>query len=733
MTTAYPSIEGFVEIETQDDRPEMSSAEGSGYAIDDSELLGIVKREIEHSSGREWSRLTRAREAALEQYFGNPRGDEREGRSKVVTRDVFEQIEWAMPSMMEIFTSGPEVVKFMPVGPEDQDEAEQATAVCNKVFYQNGGFMILYTLIKDAFLSKLGTGKVIHDYAQRATHESYRGKNLLELQRLMADKDYRIRDFRAFWEDPQSGEIQELTQESSLPPGYDPMAVKYDIEGVRVEGRGKIVIDNIPPEEFFHNRAARSLDHPTCRFVAHQTPVSVSALLEQGYDEDAVRSIPSRQSPYDFTGETEARSSQDEGELFAYAERNDSERTVTLTEAYLLVDRDGDGISEWWKVCAGGDDPNVLLHTEPVSEHPFFSITPIPIPHRLQGQSLADVTGDLQEINTALWRQYLNSLYLGTDPRNIVKCAGVGETAEPLVNLSQLLNPTPGDYIEVYADGALTPYVQKTNAAEILPAFDVHAKMKETRTGISPEAMGINPDSISKHVYGTMVQASAAAVRLTLYARIFAETGIKAMFQKIYKEVIRNDMKDLIVRLRGEYVPVDPTSWRGELDCEVTVGLGHGSKLEKSSALQTILAIQEKMLQSGMTNVTSIENVYNAAATLTEALGFRHAEPYFTDPRTAPPPEPKPDPVQAALEIEQQTSMMKLELERQRIELERDKLLFENKKVELAHEIEVQKLRQAGYPATTDMPWRLTDPPVARPSAERAGGNGTDRPTDPAR
>ena len=74
-------------------------------------------------------------------------GDEREGRSKVVTRDVLEQIEWAMPMMMEIFCSGAEVVRFSPVkGAEDKAEADQATALCNKIFWNEGGFMFHWSV-----------------------------------------------------------------------------------------------------------------------------------------------------------------------------------------------------------------------------------------------------------------------------------------------------------------------------------------------------------------------------------------------------------------------------------------------------------------------------------------------------------------------------------------------------------------------------------------------------------
>ena len=82
------------------------------YEISDSELLALAQRELDSASGWTGTKLAEARRRNLNAYFGNPRGDEREGRSQVRSRDVFEQVEWALPPLMEIFLSGNEVVKF---------------------------------------------------------------------------------------------------------------------------------------------------------------------------------------------------------------------------------------------------------------------------------------------------------------------------------------------------------------------------------------------------------------------------------------------------------------------------------------------------------------------------------------------------------------------------------------------------------------------------------------------
>src|SRR5258707_7407790 len=84
-----------------------------------------------------------------------------EGRSKAVSSDVADTIEGLMPSLMDIFCGSDEVVRFEPAGPEDEAAAQQETDYVNHVFMQqNAGFMILYSFIKDALLSKVGIVKV---------------------------------------------------------------------------------------------------------------------------------------------------------------------------------------------------------------------------------------------------------------------------------------------------------------------------------------------------------------------------------------------------------------------------------------------------------------------------------------------------------------------------------------------------------------------------------------------
>jgi hypothetical protein len=73
------------------------------------------------------SKLSEERSRALDYYLGDMSRDmpAPEGRSKAVSSDVADTIEGLMPTLMEIFCGGDEVVRFEPVGPVDVAAAEQ--------------------------------------------------------------------------------------------------------------------------------------------------------------------------------------------------------------------------------------------------------------------------------------------------------------------------------------------------------------------------------------------------------------------------------------------------------------------------------------------------------------------------------------------------------------------------------------------------------------------------------
>jgi hypothetical protein len=120
--------------------------------------------------------LAEERADAMDYYLGHMQKDmpAQEGRSRAVSTDVADTIEGLMPNLMDVFAGSDEVVRFEPVGPEDELAAAQETDYVNHVFMQqNPGFMILYSFVKDALLSKVGIMKVWWEEREEEERETY--------------------------------------------------------------------------------------------------------------------------------------------------------------------------------------------------------------------------------------------------------------------------------------------------------------------------------------------------------------------------------------------------------------------------------------------------------------------------------------------------------------------------------------------------------------------------------
>lgn len=122
------------------------------------------------------AQLMEDRADAMDYYLGDMRKDmpAQDGRSRAVSTDVSDTIEGMMPALMDIFAGSDEVVRFEAVGPEDEAAAQQETDYVNHVFMQqNSGFMVLYSFIKDALLSKVGIVKVWWEEREEESRETY--------------------------------------------------------------------------------------------------------------------------------------------------------------------------------------------------------------------------------------------------------------------------------------------------------------------------------------------------------------------------------------------------------------------------------------------------------------------------------------------------------------------------------------------------------------------------------
>jgi len=249
-------------------------------------LKAILQAEIDNSIGFIESETVEQRKQALQAYLRQPYGNEVEGKSSIVTGEVAEAIDGAMPPLMRIFTGSDEVVLANPTGPGDEAGAQQVTDYLNYIFLQdNQGVIIMHDWFKDALLQKNGIVKAYWEDKEDVTKESYQGLSDDELALLMQDKDLEI--------------VEQDTQEF---PILDPMGVPvlnedgtpatYGVHDVKVSKRmktGRVVVENVPPEEFLISK--RGVKIANSPFVAHRRMISRSDLIAMGFDKEVVNSL----------------------------------------------------------------------------------------------------------------------------------------------------------------------------------------------------------------------------------------------------------------------------------------------------------------------------------------------------------------------------------------------------------------------------------------------------------
>lgn len=666
--------------------------ESPANPMSEDDLKSLIRNKIESSHG--WfgsGKLASQRIDADKYYRGEPIGNEQEGCSQVVSRDVAEVIESALPSLMRIFASGDQVCEFTPNSPEDENIAEQATDYINHIFMnENEGFMILLTWFKDALLKKNGIVKVWHDVRMKRTKDNYQGLTAEQLQALQMNNSIKVTQIQPYQDqiitiDPMSGQ-----------PIAQPVTF-YNCLITSTKPEKRIRIMNVPPDEFIIERRAVSIE--TATFLAHRGKRTISDLLECGYDPDKINAIPTGDEK-DYSGERMERFRDENINLYdnQNSALDPSTRKVWVTEAYLMCDYDGDGIAEWRKVTIAGDTArgSTILDNVEVDDHAFADLTPIPEPHKFYGQSLFDQTKDLQDIKTALIRGILDSTYLANSPR-------LG-AVEGKVNMDDLLDSRPGGIVRLKSADGLIPIPNMLVSDSAMSVISYIDQVKEKRTGISTMSAGLNPNILNSSATGADILNNNNQQRLEMICRIFAETGVKRLFRLIFQLVCQYQDVARTVRLRNKWVTVDPQSWKDRMDLSVSVGMGLGSKQQQAAMAMQMLNLDKQIvqMQGGIEGpFITPNNIYNKLVKLVEAVGWKTPDAYYTNPKDWQPPQPQPPtPEQQVKMTEAQAKMMQAQADVTKAQtdtlsnLEIKKLDFEMKKLDtLIKQIELEALQ----------------------------------------
>ena len=636
--------------------------------ITDEELITRIRSEVTGSLGYMGDTISQQREQAMSYYYGLPFGNEIDGRSQYVDSTVQDTIEWIKPSLMRVFASGDEMVKFNPHGPEDVEMAKQATDYVNYVFTKdNPGWEIMYSWFTDALLSKNGIVKVWWEEYEEEEREEYHNLDEISLISLISDDGV------------------EVVEHTEITDGDQPY---HDLVIKRKSYDGRIKIENVPPSEFLISRESKNLQD--ARFVCHRVLKTLSELREMYPDENLeAEELGGGDDMTNFSAERLERYKFDESaqywEGWGDAGFNEEEglRTYWLYESFLKTDYDDDGITELRKICSVG---NKILQNDAIDKIPFVSITPVKIPHKFFGLSVADLVMDLQLMKSTLMRNLMDNMYNQNFGRYAV--------LEGQANLDDLLTQRPGGVVRVKSPQAVTPLATPALEPYSFQMLEYLDGVREARAGVSKMSQGLDENALTSHTTATAVNAvmGAAQSRVELIARNFAETGVKDLMICIYELLHKNQDKKRMIMLRNEWIPVRPDVWRDKFDCTVSVALGSGNKDQQMMHLSQMLSFAGEAMKGGLP-IVSVQNMYNLGASLVKAMGFQNVSDYLTDPSQMPQQQEEgPSPEEQAKLLEAQVKQEELKIKAAEVQIKAQKLQQEQQKLQIDTSLKQQEI-----------------------------------------
>jgi hypothetical protein len=624
--------------------------------ITDEVLAQLVGQELDSADSWANSDLSDQQSEALDYYYGKPFGDEEDGFSGVVTRDTLKTVEGIMPSLMKVFASGDTFVEFEPTGAEDEEAAQQATDYLNYIFDKRcDGFNVLYTWFKDALLMKNGLVEVSWEEDELCDIENFVGIEDSELVALEEDENLEIVEKGINEEDPDL----------------------YDVTVRRNHYRGKPVIDNIPSSEF--RIKARSKSIKDSDFVARVQEVSIGSLIDAGYNKD---DISTGHSSNLAKTEVEDARFGDVDETRDYS--NDT--IAEYVKAWIKVFDDSDNKMKLFEVHSVG---NVVLEKQEVGSVPVINLSPIMMPHKFTGVSVADLVKDIQEIRSKMWRHTLDNLALSN--------AGRYAAVENQVNLQDLIDNRIGGIVREKVQGAVRQLPVPQLGQATFPFLNELDKEREDRVGVSRMNQGLDPSALTSNTAATAVNQvmTASQEKIQLIARIFAETGVKELFLQLYRLIRTNNTEVDIVKLRGKFVPVSPYDWKDRFDMAVTVGLGNQNKDQQLMHLNNIATMLRGIGDTQGGYLIKPEHIHALASEFIKNAGYRNPSKFIGDPSQIQPPEPQPSPDMIAAQGESQKDMADAQLKQ--VQAAAQQAEAQMKQTELQLKLEAMKFEREKF------------------------------------
>lgn len=621
---------------------------------DKDKLIGAIDSYAAQSQGSDAysGELSRQRSLAIDAFAGKNFEPAPEGRSQVVDYTVFETIQWIMPSLMRIFAGGDKIVEFDPVGPDDEETAEQESEVLNYyVTQKNDWEKIVREFCQDSLLTKNAYCYAFMDETLQPEKEYYEGQTEEQVALILEDdvevvgqRQYDDPDDEGTPSNPLTGQPLQSEEEALalMQEGIEPiLAIRqlFDIEVKRVKASKKLCFKVLPPERVRVGNDTSDYTLDDCNFFEYWDIFTISDLRKMGIDVDDDVGDDSHAD----TREDSARDEVLENDIILDGEG--PMRQVVCRFIWIRHDYDEDGLAELQYVVRVG---NEILDREEVTRIPVASIVPFINTHRHMGMSVADVVFEIQRIKTALTRAGLDGLNLALNPRHYVNENAINENT-----ISDLIVSRPGGVVrgDGFPGESIMPLQTENTFPFALQGLQHMDTVIESRAGVNRMFQGIDQSAMSStNAHNAIGQLSTmAAQRVEDIARVFG-AGFKRLFSIAHELIIKSGRVDETIKLRGEWVDIDPTQWRTGRDMRVVAPFAAGNKDALLQRLMVVAGIQERAFAAGLP-IVDADDAYNLASEIAKAADLQSSK-FFTDPATVEPEPEPPDYTMIALEVE---------------------------------------------------------------------------------
>lgn len=642
------------------------------------QVFRLIEQAEEYAGSQEGSR-----ETALRYYNGDKTLVEADkGFSTVVSKDVRKHIQKLMPSVMRTILSNDVIAQYEPTGPDvrgqpsKEAQAEQATDYINgHVIPACNGERAIHDAVFDALLVKTGVLNWGAYESRRVVVQEFSGQSPDVLMGL-----------------DELGDVEDVEQ-------AEDGSVSFRLR--RIEREVKIVLRAVPRGAFLiHPRATGIDDSP---IVGERQNLTRSELVSRGYDKDLVWAINTENEPADPDA-TARRGDDDDDDTDADVAK--AMQTVRIFDVFIQMDTDGDGIAELHRFVVaegsdhGDDEGRIVLEHSFATEIPYADVIAEYEAHQFEGHSIAEDLIDIQDINTTLTRQTLDNIYQANDPTPFIQ-------ADAVEDLDPLFNRVRGKPVLLSQGRSAQEAVQ----FQPIPFFgDKTWAMKQQidaealdRTGISDQSGGLPPEALQNtSATAAMIASDSAMARSEMLVRNLARGGLRKAFRGLLRLVVAHADQPRTIRMRGQWVQVDPRAWDADMDCTVNVGLGSGTRERDMAMLQQILGIQQTVMASlgPMNPLVKPEQLYNTLKKLCETAGFASADPYFTQPDPAEvqkqaeaqanQPSPEQMKAEAQMQIEQMKAQARTQVEEAQLQAD-----LKVKQAEIAGQEALEQLKIA--------------------------------------